>query len=320
MFQVCEEDKLKEWQSKIDNDPNNNEVKKEGVVVLKEYKELMQKTKIDWLKEGDMNTTYFHKEVLVKSIGDRDDLFTCTLTNEEALLMVKEKVVKKDICEAIKDFFFNGKFLKEINSTIISLVPKVTSPHKVTDFRPIACYNVLYRCISKILTDKIKSGLEKVVNVNQRAFIPRRQIHNNILITHNLLRGYNRKNEAKSEYSGLYLNLNKSTIFFGGVCDQKRMEILNAMKFQTGKLPMKVQLIAFVLASMQIYWASVSPLPKTVVNEIDKVLKGFLRNQSDSFNGKAKLAWKVVCRPKNQGGLGFKPLCTWNEVLLMKHV
>ncbi|GJZ72336.1 hypothetical protein Tco_0636187, partial [Tanacetum coccineum] len=55
---VLLKDKLKEWQSMImiDNDPNNSEIKKEGVSSLNKYKEavadegkiLIQKTKIDW--------------------------------------------------------------------------------------------------------------------------------------------------------------------------------------------------------------------------------------------------------------------------------
>nr|GEY70527.1 hypothetical protein [Tanacetum cinerariifolium] len=36
--------------------------------------------------------------------------------------------------------------------------------------------------------------------------------------------------------------------------------------------------------------------------------------------GKAKIAWKTLCKPKCQGGLGFKELGKWNEVLLTKHV
>lgn len=66
---VILKDMLKEWQSKIDNDPHNREIKKEGVNILHEYKEaiadecklLMQKTKIEWLQEGDKNTAYFHR-------------------------------------------------------------------------------------------------------------------------------------------------------------------------------------------------------------------------------------------------------------------
>nr|GFB61157.1 reverse transcriptase domain, reverse transcriptase zinc-binding domain protein [Tanacetum cinerariifolium] len=121
------------------------------------------------------------------------------------------KVMGIDICDAIKDFFLKGKILTEINFIVISL----------------------------ILTERIIKGLGKVVNASQSAFIPGRQIQDNILITQELLRGYNKKNRPKSEYSGLYLNLSKSTIFFGSVCDQERMNIVQKVKFRIGQLPMK---------------------------------------------------------------------------------
>ncbi|GJV80073.1 RNA-directed DNA polymerase, eukaryota, reverse transcriptase zinc-binding domain protein [Tanacetum coccineum] len=48
------------------------------------------------------------------------------------------------------------------------------------------------------------------------------------------------------------------------------------------------QLIAFVLSSMQNYWASVFLLPKQVIYEINKILKGFLWCQGELSKGKAK--------------------------------
>ncbi|GJS50228.1 RNA-directed DNA polymerase, eukaryota, reverse transcriptase zinc-binding domain protein [Tanacetum coccineum] len=44
--------------------------------------------------------------------------------------------------------------------------------------------------------------------------------------------------------------------------------------------------IAYVLRSMQIYWASVFLLPKTLVKDIEKVLKGFLWCPSDLARGR----------------------------------
>lgn len=68
---------------------------------------------------------------------------------------------------------------------------------KVSYYRPISCCNVLYKIISKILTNIIKNALCKLVSPCQSAFIPRRQITDNILLTQELLRGYNWKNEAR---------------------------------------------------------------------------------------------------------------------------
>ncbi|GJR62664.1 probable L-cysteine desulfhydrase, chloroplastic [Tanacetum coccineum] len=241
-------------------------------------------------------------------------------------------IVGKDVCNAIREFFATGKLLKEVNAIMISLIPKMNTPNKVSDFKPIACCNVLYKCISKILTNRIKSRLEKVVSINQSAFIPRRSIQDNILLTQELLKGckdlkithlcfvddlmvfchgdaHSMSIVKKflndfSKYSGLLPNLKKST-YLGVPLLAKCLGVNNCkiliekVKNRIGdwknmflSYAGKVQLISSVLASMQTYWASVYLLPKTV---------------------------KIVCRTKDQGGLGIKPLCEWNEVLLLKN-
>ncbi|GJV18645.1 hypothetical protein Tco_1367665 [Tanacetum coccineum] len=68
-------------------------------------------------------------------------------------------VIKNEVCDAVKEFFRTGKILGEINATLITLVPKSKTPKKVSDYRPIACCNTVYKVISKILTNWIKSAL-----------------------------------------------------------------------------------------------------------------------------------------------------------------
>ncbi|GJZ53290.1 methylenetetrahydrofolate reductase 1 [Tanacetum coccineum] len=70
-------------------------------------------------------------------------------------------VVGLDVCNAICDFFDNGQILKEINHTFLALIPKVTTLIKVNDYRPISCCNVIYKCISKILTNRIIKGIKE---------------------------------------------------------------------------------------------------------------------------------------------------------------
>ena len=71
---------------------------------------------------------------------------------------------------------------------------------------------------------------------------------------------------------------------------------------------------------MQVYWGLVFLLPKAVVNDIEKLFKRFLWNKGESCNGKAKVPWIDLCKPKDQGGLGFKFLEMWNKTLLIKHL
>nr|GEU28937.1 hypothetical protein [Tanacetum cinerariifolium] len=76
-------------------------------------------------------------------------------------------VLKKEVCDAIMEFFRTGRMLGEVNATLITLVPKRLK--------------VLFA--------------NWLVTVS--AFIPGRQITDNILLTQELLRGYNWKNGAR---------------------------------------------------------------------------------------------------------------------------
>ncbi|KAJ0855829.1 putative RNA-directed DNA polymerase transcription factor bZIP family [Helianthus annuus] len=178
-------------------------------------------------KVGDALVKYF-KGIMglkcgVEAISDPDSLFLIKLNKQEAEQMVvtvsrdevkkamfqiaDEKapgpdgytakffkaawgIIGEDIVDAVLEFFINGKILKEINATIISVVPKVKVPNVVNQFRPIACCNVIYKCISKVLCNRLKNVLGKLVSTNQSAFVPGRLISDNILLSQELVKGY----------------------------------------------------------------------------------------------------------------------------------
>ncbi|KAJ0955349.1 putative RNA-directed DNA polymerase [Helianthus annuus] len=102
-------------------------------------------------------------------------------------------IVGEEVCKAVREFFINGRLLQELNHTVISLIPKVPTPALITDFRPISCCNTIYKCISKIISNRIKDGLGDIVSINQSAFVPSRRISDNILLTQELMHNYHRK-------------------------------------------------------------------------------------------------------------------------------
>nr|GEV47910.1 hypothetical protein [Tanacetum cinerariifolium] len=168
-------EKLKETQAKIDKDPFNSKIREEFAIILQDYKEAMDDEYKLPLDEDDQ---MFIKKLdvvealnMIKDITDKEikeavfDIDNDKAPGPDGYTSCSFKkawnVVGMDVCLAVKEFFQTGKLLKEMKATIISLIPKLDTPNKVSDFRPIACFNVLYKCISKVLTNKIKSGLEK---------------------------------------------------------------------------------------------------------------------------------------------------------------
>lgn len=66
-------------------------------------------------------------------------------------------MVGPDITVVVFDFFTHKKLLKEINSTVITLIPKIKCPSSVTDFRPISCCNTLYKMITKLICRRLRA-------------------------------------------------------------------------------------------------------------------------------------------------------------------
>ncbi|GKB60710.1 RNA-directed DNA polymerase, eukaryota, reverse transcriptase zinc-binding domain protein, partial [Tanacetum coccineum] len=248
-------------------------------------------------------------------------------------------IIETDICLAIKEFFSNGKILGEVNATLIALVPKLDTPLiRIKDgvdgfFKggrglrqgdPISPY--LFTLVMEVF------NLIMIQNIREDGQFKYHYGCRDLKLTHlcfaddlmvlcngdiNSLKVVKKSLEDFSRVSGLFPTLNKSTTFFGSINEKEKEDILgikdckclldsvenriNCWRNKFLSYAGRIQLIASVLSTMHQYWASVYILPLTVV-------------------GKARVAWKIVCRPKEQGGLRFKPLHKWNEVLLVSQL
>jgi hypothetical protein len=78
-------------------------------------------------------------------------------------------IVREDVINVVNAFFQARRMLKKMNATTISLIPKVANPTRLTDFRPISCCNIVYKCITKSLADIIKVVLPFLVGPYQAA-------------------------------------------------------------------------------------------------------------------------------------------------------
>jgi hypothetical protein len=101
-------------------------------------------------------------------------------------------VIREEVSLAILEFFSVGKLLNEANSTILTLILKKYNLETMSDYRPISCCNLVYKCIAKILANRLMPGLDDIICSAQGAFIPNRTIAENILLAQELVFDYHR--------------------------------------------------------------------------------------------------------------------------------
>uniref|UniRef100_A0A803QG19 Reverse transcriptase domain-containing protein n=1 Tax=Cannabis sativa TaxID=3483 RepID=A0A803QG19_CANSA len=86
------------------------------------------------------------------------------------------ETVGEDICGMVQDFFRSGRFVGKLSHTFLCLIPKTDNPYSFDHFRPISLCNFSYKVIARIITDRLKLVLDKLVSPLQSAFLPGRWI------------------------------------------------------------------------------------------------------------------------------------------------
>jgi hypothetical protein len=66
--------------------------------------------------------------------------------------------------------------MQSINSSYITLVPKVDHPVSVSDYRPISLLNSSVKLLTKLLADRLQQVITQLVHENQYGFIKTRSI------------------------------------------------------------------------------------------------------------------------------------------------
>lgn len=161
-----------------------------------------------------------------------------------------------------------------------------------------------------------------------------------------------------TEASGLKANLNKSSVYFGGVPNEIKQLILDQLGFAPGELPFKylgiplstrkmsliqwqplvdkitakitswtarklsyagrVQLVQTITFGIQAYWAQIFLIPAKILKMLDATCRSYIWTGNASITKKAYVAWDKMCIPKSAGGLGLMNLQLWNRAAILK--
>ena len=109
----------------------------------------------------------------------------------------------------VQSFFRNSWLLKDFNKTFISLIPKKKGVHNFNHFRPIGLYNVCYKVISKIIVNRLRPLLNKMVDPALVAFVPNRWINQNVVLAHEIVHSFKHTGKKKG-YLGIKLDFQKA--------------------------------------------------------------------------------------------------------------
>ncbi|KAL0290255.1 UNVERIFIED_CONTAM: hypothetical protein Scaly_2677900 [Sesamum calycinum] len=181
-------------------------------------------------------------------------------------------------CTTVLDFFKSGGLLRQLNHNIIALVLKLEHCSTVGNYRSISCCNVIYKAITKIITNRLAPAMEHLTDRCQAAFVGGRSI-TNIFLAHEMVRKTSDSNfnfhpkcdklkithllfaddlmlfsrgdlpsihilmEWLQEFknvSSLTVNTSKSSIFTAGIENNQLYKILGMTDFARGEMPVRV--------------------------------------------------------------------------------
>jgi hypothetical protein len=93
------------------------------------------------------------------------------------------EVLSDDLLATVEDSRLKGQVNGAMNATFMALIPKKDKWESWNDFHPISLCNLVYKIITKILSNWIKSTLSKCMTKEQFGFLDGRQILDTIAST-----------------------------------------------------------------------------------------------------------------------------------------
>lgn len=99
--------------------------------------------------------------------------------------------------------------LHNFNKTFIFLIPKTKQPSNFNHYRPINLCNFVYKIVSKIIIERMRSILKRIVSLNQWGFVEGRWIAENIVIAQEVISKV-KKHKGKKGLIAINVDLNKA--------------------------------------------------------------------------------------------------------------
>ncbi|XP_042974742.1 uncharacterized protein LOC122306380 [Carya illinoinensis] len=214
-------------------------------------------------------------------------------------------IVSSEVCRAALEVLNGNSIDPNLNYTNIVLIPKTNSPRKVTEYRPISLCNVMYKIVSKAISNRFKHVLAEIISPTQSAFLPGRLINDNIMVAYELLHSMRKRKKGKVGSMALKLDMSKAY-------DRVEWGFLEAV------IAGKEVLIKAVLQAIPTYTMGVFKLPNRLCKDINVMLSKFWWGKQKEGKGIVWRKWEGLSVQKRYGGMGFRDIESFNTALLAK--
>jgi hypothetical protein len=96
-------------------------------------------------------------------------------------------IMRSDIRILFDQFHGNECIPKCLTSYFLTLVPKIKSPQRLGDFRPISLLGSLYKLIAKVLAARLAKVMDPLISKTQTAFLKGRQLVEGVVVVNEVI-------------------------------------------------------------------------------------------------------------------------------------
>ncbi|KAG2292653.1 hypothetical protein Bca52824_039322 [Brassica carinata] len=275
---------------------------REKLLMLKGVEEAYfhQKSRIQWLKLGDQNTSFFFKVSVSRNFFNAIHALTDLngITHFKQILGPPLSLVVPGLLETIQ----------------------VLSPFSCSDMeRSALCRTskLTHLCFADdllIFTDGSLNSMQG--SVEKSCFF---SAGLNTLETSALVNSTGiSQGSLPMRYLGLPLSTKKLSLLNCEPLLQKIKAKINIWTAKYLSFAGRLQMISSVISGIINFWCAAFVLPVECINQINSLCAAYLWKGSLDGRYNARVAWDSVTTPKSEGGLGLKNIRIWNRTCLLK--